>query len=195
MNEIKTELASTVQSISTNSTCQNTKQVPLLITIDDDDNDDEDDDEDMQTVPTFSELKTVPQNTSSLEEDSFSVDVKPLHHELLIEDVPEEEIESQSSFQCQSDWIKEEVSQITDHDSMNEETEPLRQELHFIDVNVKQTEEACSDENSIPNNNSQVKKCEKELDVLSEKELLICQFLLRQSEPIMGELGYIFNKN
>ena len=66
----------------------------------------------MNIVQTLPELKTEPQNNSSFD-NQFSVDVKPLHHELLIEDITEEEIAGQSIIQCQPDWIKEEVCKIT----------------------------------------------------------------------------------
>ena len=70
------------------------KETPPVITIDDDD-------DDMGTNQSHVEPKSVISKPSSFEAEIYSVDVKPLHHELQIEDITEEEIGSQSSIQCQ----------------------------------------------------------------------------------------------
>ena len=103
LNEIKTE--SSHDYHLANEPSQKSKEIPLIITLDDDD--------EMDIVETSPEPKLeVPE--LPLVEDPFSVDVKPLHHELLIEDVTEEEIGGQTRIQFQQNFIKEELSHITE---------------------------------------------------------------------------------
>ena len=192
LNEIKTE--SSHDYHLANEPDKKIKENPLIITLDDDD-------DSMDIVEMSPEPKLeVPE--MPLVENPFSVDVKPFHHELLIEDVTEEEIGSQSGsgIQFQQNFIKEEFLQMRAesdeqleeqsqfHESLMEDFKPLHQELHIIDIN--EAEEQDEDETSnakVPDNEFNIN--------LNEQELKICQFLLRQSEPIMGDLGHIFQMN
>ena len=103
MKGIKKESVFTTDHTSIEA-CKKFKDVPLVIVIDDDD--------DMDVVQSVPEPKSVVFNASSDLEDPFSVDVKPLHHELHIEDITEGEIEDQSDIQCQQDRITAEVQQL-----------------------------------------------------------------------------------
>ena len=198
LNEIKTESSHDYQML--NGPDQKIKEIPIVITLDDDD--------EMDIVETSPEPKLeVPE--LPLVEDPFSVDVKPFHHELLLEDVTEGEIGGQTRIQFQQNFVKEELSHITKshftnqqsekgsqfHESLMEDVKPLHQELHIIDINEAE-EEIDHDENSMLDQTSNAKFPDNELNVnLKEQELKICQFLLRQSEPIMGDLGHIFQMN
>ena len=153
------------------------KETPPVITIDDDD-------DDMGTNQSHVEPKSVISKPSSFEAEIYSVDVKPLHHELQIEDITEEEIGSQSSIQCQLNCqTTESIDEQKGHEDL-------------VNNEEKRTDEVSS-EMRISNTIDHSKDCNEKhkLDPLSEQELQICQFLLRHSEPIMGELRHIIQIN
>ena len=148
------------------------KETPPVITIDDDD-------DDMGTNQSHVEPKSVISKPSSFEAEIYSVDVKPLHHELQIEDITEEEIGSQSSIQCQLNCqITESIDEQKGHEDLVNNEEERTNEVISNTIDYSQD---CNEEHK--------------LDPLSEQELRICQFLLRQSEPIMGELRHIIQIN